>query len=175
MMSHRVERPPMPLGMDRNKAQECFADSFLLSAAGAAGCTAAKPGVDDDSIDWTLSSKLTRRPKLDVQMKSTIEDSGVGETIHYSLKRKNYDDLTLTLLSVPRILVLVILPREVADWLNLTPERLLLRKSAYWLSLTGFEPTDNAASVTVPIPRSNLFTPEVLTSIMQRLSKGETL
>ena len=77
------------LGMARTMQQECFADAFLRAVAAVAGCTVQKPEVDDDSVDWTLSCKLQpRRPKLDLQMKSTIRSDGDETHIRYSLKRK---------------------------------------------------------------------------------------
>lgn len=56
-----------------------------------------KPPVDHDSVDWTVVSRLPRRPKIDVQMKSHgMEDADEEDFIRYDLKRKNYDDLILT-------------------------------------------------------------------------------
>lgn len=157
------------LGMARTARQESFGDAFLIAIAGVAGCTIAKPAVDDDSIDWTLSCRLTR-PKMDVQMKTTVTDSGVGTSIRYALKKKNYDDLTLTV-HVPRILVLVTLPDDVEEWLKLTPDQLVLRRSAYWLSLARRPASDNTTSVTIDVPRENLLTPEALKRMMQTINE----
>jgi hypothetical protein len=60
MTAEGVTVPPS-LGMARTMQQERFADAFLLAVAAVAGCTYAKPEVDDDSIDWTLSRRLTPR------------------------------------------------------------------------------------------------------------------
>jgi hypothetical protein len=57
------------LGMARTAQQESFGDAFLMAVAGAAGCGISLRRPDDDSIDWTLSCRLSRRPKIDVQMK----------------------------------------------------------------------------------------------------------
>lgn len=62
--------------MDLNARQEQFGNAFLLAVAAAAGFAAAKSGTNNDSIDWTLSSRLRRRLKLDVQMMSTRTDGG---------------------------------------------------------------------------------------------------
>ena len=71
------------LGMARTARQEGFGDAFLLAVAVVAGCAVSRPRPDDDSIDWTLSCKLRRRPKLDVQMKTTSTDDGTGDVIRY--------------------------------------------------------------------------------------------
>jgi Domain of unknown function (DUF4365) len=153
--------------------QERFADAFLTSTAARAGCAAVRPDVDDDSVDWTLSCRLApRRPKLDVQMKSTTTAHARGGVIRYSLKRKNYDDLILTELTAPRILILVLLPADIARWMNLTVNRLVLRRCAYWLSLRGDPETENDAYVTVHVPTANLFDDRSLTDMMIRINNG---
>jgi hypothetical protein len=163
------EGPAYGFGLARGVRQERFGDAFLTAIASVAGCTMAKPAVDNDSIDWTLSCRLPLRPKIDVQMKTTTIDGGDPAFIRYPLKRKNYDDLTLEV-STPRILVLVVVPDHVEEWLALAPTQLVLRRSAHWLSLAGLPPSDNAASVTIDVPRQNLLTPEALQGMMQRIS-----
>lgn len=159
--------------MDLNARQEQFGNAFLLAVAAVAGFAAAKPGTDHDSIDWTLSSRLPRRPKLDIQMKSTRADDGQGPAIRFPLRRKNYDDLILTDVSCPRLLVLVLVPSDVAHWTAQTPEQLVLRRCGYWLSLAGLPPSDNESTVTVSVPRVNVLTAAALTGLMQRANDGE--
>jgi hypothetical protein len=163
------EGPARGFGLARSAQQERFGDAFLTAIASVAGCTMAKPAVDNDSIDWTLSCRLPLRPKIDVQMKTTTNDSGDPAFIRYALKKKNYDDLTLQV-STPRILVLVVVPDHVEEWLALAPTHLVLRRSAHWLSLAGLPPSDNAASVTIDVPRQNLLTPGALQGMMQRIN-----
>jgi hypothetical protein len=172
-MTERDAPVPRSLGMARTMQQERFADVFLLAVAAVAGCTVARPEVDDDSIDWTLSCRLTpRRPKLDVQMKSTIHAEGDETRIRYALNRKNYDDLILQEVAVPRILILVIVPANVAEWMYLSTEQLVLLRGAYWISLVGKPESNNDISVTVSVPRANLFTVEGLRGIMMRINEG---
>jgi hypothetical protein len=160
------------LGTARDAQQECFGDAFLIAVAGVAGCAVSPRRPDNDSIDWTLSCRLSRRPKLDVQMKTTINENGDRDAIHYPLKRKNYDDLIMVDLLSPRILVLVTLPRDIEEWFSLSRDQLLLRRCAYWLSLAGSPTSDNQYTVTVTVPRVNLFTPSALCSMMQRINEG---
>lgn len=167
---------PASLGLARSVQQERFADAFLLAVAASAGCSAAKPDVDHDSIDWTLACKLTpRRPKIDIQMKSTINNSGTGTHIHYALVRKNYDELITTEVLVPRLLVLVLLPDDPEAWLELTVDQLLLRHCAYWVSLNGLPPTENETSVTVRVPRNNVFDVASLQAIMNKINIGAAI
>lgn len=168
-MSNEV--PADGLGMTRTARQERFGDAFLMAIASAAGCTLAKPETDDDSVDWTLSCRLPRRPKIDVQMKTTSAvEFGSDPTVSYPLKKKNYVELTLTDLVVPRILVLVTVPGSIEQWLSLIPEQLVLRRAAYWISLAGYPPRNNTTSVTVDIPRENLLTPGAIERMMQKIN-----
>jgi hypothetical protein len=98
-----------------------------------------------------LSCRLApRRPKLDLQVKSTSDCTGTEAAIHYPLKRKNYDELILADLLTPRLLVLVVVPQDPPAWLTAAPEALVLRHCAYWVSLRGLPARDNETSVTRP-------------------------
>ena len=171
-----VERPLLPQPWTaRSHQQEQFSDAFLLAIAAAAGCSTSRPVPDNDSVDWTLSCRLSRRPRLDLQLKSTIFPNSASTDIRYRLKIKNYNDLILQDLIVPRILVLVTLPRKVENWLDLTPDDMVLRHSAYWVSLAGEPPIRNNNSRTVVIPKRNLLTQVTLRDIMRRINDGAPL
>lgn len=74
---------------------------------------------------------------------------------------------------VPRILVLVIVPSTISDWVTLTHDALVLRNSAYWVSLRGKNPSENAETETVGIPRSQHFDVTSLSTMMSRIGSGE--
>jgi hypothetical protein len=105
-------------------------------------------------------------------MKTWIGDDGTGEVIRYPLRRKNYDGLRLTDIVAPRLLVLVTLPRDIEEWLLLSPGQLVLRRCGFWLSLAGQPPTDNEATITVEVPRTNLLTVNALKDMMRRINEG---
>ena len=113
-----------PLRMDLNARKEQFSNAFVLAVAAVTGCSAAKPAPDIDSIDWTFSKVLPRRPRLDVQLKCTSNDDGRGDSIPFAPKRKNYDDLILVDLICPRILVPVVVPEQIDEWIQLTENEL---------------------------------------------------
>jgi hypothetical protein len=161
--------------MDLNTRKEQFSNAFLLALAAVAGCSAAKPSVDNDSIDWTISDRRTRRPKVDVQLKCTSDDDGSGPSITFAMKKKNYDDLTLTNLISPRVLVLVVVPERVDDWIALNQNELALRHRAFWMSLAGQPPSANETSVTIHVPRIQTLTVESLDELMARTDRGEQL
>lgn len=161
--------------MDLNAQKEQFSVAFVYAVSSIAGCSLSKPLPDDDSIDWTLAKRLSRRPRLDIQLKCTAGDDGSGDEVSFPLKRKNYDDLIVTDLISPRVLVLITVPTDIQDWMQCTPSELALRHRAHWVSLRGWPATTNTTSVTVNIPRKNVFDPSALNAIMDKINNGVVL
>ncbi len=153
--------------------KEKFSEAFLHAIAAGAGCASSKPCPDNDSIDWTLSCRLPRRPKIDIQLKCTSVPKLSQDCIRFPLKAKNFRELSLTDLAVPRLLVLVLVPSDVEDWLSFSPTQLTLRQCAFWLSLAGARRMSKNGSVA--IPEGNLFTSEVLRNLMRKVNNGEPL
>lgn len=163
--------------MDLNRRKEEFSNAFVQAVVSAAGYTLAKPSVDDDSVDWMIAaSKKTgefRSPRLELQLKSTSNVEIRNAVLPFPLKLKNYDELRPTNFLVPRILVVVLLPDNVDQWLELSEERLVLRHCAYWTSLRGREEVDNDYQVTVHLPEEQKFDVQSLSSIMSAISRGD--
>lgn len=160
--------------MDVSQQQEQFSNAYLHAVATVAGCTIATPGVDDDSIDFTISTKeFSTRPKLDVQIKCYIQDACIGSSgFSYPLKMKNYDDLRITDILVPRILVVVVVPRTVTDWLSHSDEQTLMKFCGYWASIRGKIDSANKRTVSVNLPQANRFTADSLRSLLQIVASG---
>jgi hypothetical protein len=53
-------------------------------------------------------------------------------------------------------------------------EALLLRRCAYWLSMSGM-PAIASESKVVHLPRTHVFSPEQLKAMLERISRGESL
>lgn len=134
---------------------------------------------DDSGIDATITvpGKINskRLPRFDVQIKSTSQDSLKDELIKYRLKAKNYNELREEDPFVPQLLIVVLLPADVDEWLSQTEESLCIKRCAYWLSLRGQPPLDDQATITIEIPRQNIFSPNALRTIMERIAAQEVL
>jgi hypothetical protein len=100
-----------------------------------------------------------------LQLKCSGRDLLGEEGIRFPLSIKNYDDLRTEDLLVPRILVVVLVPHQISDWLRHSEEEMALRHCGYWTSLRGLQPTQNVETVTLSVPRSQRFTPESLHQI----------
>jgi hypothetical protein len=140
-----------------------------------AGFTIYVPVVDDDSVDLGLAASgelgTIRSPKLDLQLKCTSHDAA-GETLPFPLSTKNYNELRAENVLVPRILVVVVVPQDLTDWLVHSEDNLLVRHCGYWVSLRGMPESENVTSVTVHVPRSNQFTVEAVTQMMNSVANG---
>lgn len=167
--------------MELNDRKEQFSFAYLHAVASVAGygIQGTWPAPDRNSIDLTVSGTgangTVKSPVMQVQLKCTATPVSNGTHISYPLKLKNYNDLRVggeTIMS-PYILLVVFVPGDaVESWLEQSEEMLAMKHCGYWLSLRDMEEVDNTSSVTVHLPRANLFTVDALSSIMQGISNG---
>lgn len=134
-------------------------------------------GIDAQVTAWgpfTGGSYLTE-VDIKVQLKATIaEPVDDGASLSYFLSGvRRYDDLRAETVEAVRILVVLFLPRESNDWLKHSAEELALRRCAYWVSLRGAPPTDNATGATVKVPKAQVLTPEALQGIAAMRARRE--
>ena len=162
--------------MDINQQKEQFSNVYLQAVTTVAGYSVYKPSVDDDSVDWGVCAKggtgPIRAPRLELQLKSTSSDIQDNHFIRYPLKLKNYDDLRMDNFAIPRILVVVLIPKTPEEWLTQSETKLCIRGCGYWISLRGEPKKPNTNSVNVTIPNTNQFTVSALQSIMEGISQG---
>jgi hypothetical protein len=111
--------------------------------------------------------------RLDIQAKATTLANVDPTQVRYDLRVKDYELLRDEAAGGPRLLVVLVLPREEAQWLAQSEEELLLRHCAYWSSLKGLGPTTNRKTVRVLLPRVNVFSVEALLDLMRRYKVGE--
>ena len=159
--------------MDLNIQKEQFSIAYLRAVAAVAGVKVLRTDVDDDSVDIGLERAGGCAPKLDIQLKCTAEPLPDSGDISFPLKLKNYNDLRRPTVA-PRWLVTLFVPTNCSEWLTIgtPPNEILLRRCAWWTSLAGQPVVDNTSSVTVRLPRANLFTPDAL---KVKLDEIETL
>ena len=157
--------------------------AYLHAVASRAGmsCRDGNRHEDNNGVDAILTAWLPFvnaetliEVDLKVQLKATItEPDKDADNFYYRLQGANqYNDLRSEVISIPRILVVLFLPREPADWLNHTPDQLALRRCAYWQSLRG-APEIAAASAVIPLPKNQSFSPDGLIDLAGRLSRHD--
>jgi hypothetical protein len=155
--------------------------AYLHAIAAKASFAVDIPHIDNDSIDAIISAKgklvndsIKHSPRIQVQLKATINTRINNGEISYPLPIKNYDDLRVDT-AVPRLLVLLVLPEHEIDWLVHHPEKLIFQKCAYYLNLKGQPEKIGIDKPTIYIPTSNMLTPVSLRDLMIKASKLQDL
>lgn len=169
---------------DIDGRKEQFSRAYVHAVATVCGYLLAYRSADKDSIDLSVEAHdrsfgntlvvEAGAPRLDLQLKCTSRSLIKGDTLHYPLSIKNYDDLRRPAWS-PRLLVVVVVPDDVERWMTCSPQELVLHGAGYYRSLRDARSVSNTTSVTVEVPLANPFNVESLQSIMQSAAKREAV
>ncbi|MBY5330948.1 DUF4365 domain-containing protein [Rhizobium leguminosarum] len=151
--------------------EEALSLAYVHAVAAAAGYVIALRTFDRDGIDVTIEAGGGFRPKIDAQVKATINLSESGEVLKFPLKRRNYDHLIIPT-QTPRILIVMHLPSDQLDWVKVDIEALVLKNCAYWVCLTGAPETQNGAQITVDVPIANKFDVRGLVGLLEMSRTG---
>ena len=154
-----------------NTKKERFSLAYIHAVAARAGYVLFEPKIDVDSVDGVLMSTTGKRPKIDFQAKATSQSILQREALIFPLPLKNFNDLRAETIN-PRVLIVVVLPDDEAEWLLQDEDQMILRHCGYWVSLRGAIETTNATSVSVRLPRSQIFEPTQLQGMMLRAATG---
>lgn len=153
---------------------EQFSFAYVRAVAAHADCAVTDNHYPDiNSKDGTISADWgRRRPKIDFQAKATSQDVLRDGAVRFRLPIGDYDNLRRRD-TVPHILIVLLMPKDEADWLNQTSEELAMRRCAYWMSLEGMSKSPNVSTVTVHVPVSQTFDSAQLRDMMNRVDRGE--
>lgn len=166
--------------MTREHRQEALCRAYVQAVAALAGVGISRPE-PDYGIDLSLrnieqrgSRRLDSRLQLDLQLRSTTRANVAETTVSYDLDVKTYDFLREKSF-IHSLLVVLVLPDDEALWLSQSPDELIVRHCAYWISLRGIEPVKATSSVRITIPRVQVFSVQAVRAIMDHLQRGEEL
>ena len=160
--------------MDLNTQKSRFSLSYIEAVASHAGFQVEEVRVDFDSVDGTLKADFGKRPRIEFQAKATARDVVRESNVHFPLSVKNYDDLRLEAIN-PRILIVLVMPESIDEWINQSDEELCLPYCAYWVSLNGRPASSNQDTITVYLPLVNVFDSAQLTRMMQSTERTGAL
>ena len=160
--------------MDLNTQKSRFSLSYIEAVASHAGFQVEEVRVDFDSVDGTLKADFGKRPRIEFQAKATARDVVRESNVHFPLSVKNYDDLRLEAIN-PRILIVLVMPESIDEWISQSDEELCLRYCAYWVSLNGRPASSNQDTITVYLPLVNVFDSAQLTRMMQSTERTGAL
>ncbi|MCX4806286.1 DUF4365 domain-containing protein [Streptomyces sp. NBC_01214] len=158
--------------MEHNNHQGWYGETFVAAIAAAAGFQVAVP-YPDIGKDLILG-RDHEEPELDVQIAlqvkthrvESIPDAVTGFKITLSVSQfKRLRGKR----QVPVYLVVVLVPKDPADYIRTDEDALVLRRCAYWVSLEHHVPAQaGRESVTVTVPRDNLLTVDALHEFFAR-------
>jgi len=167
--------------LTRSHRQEALSRAYIHAIAGSCGLSCSFRDFDY-GIDMTLHEIKQRDAqyfetgfRIDIQAKSCAAPLAADGPIVYDLGVWSYEILRESPATLPRLLVLLILPSDELDWTAHSEDGLLLRKCAYWMSLRGMPETSNVATVRLTIPRANVFSAPALRELMNKVRAGEPL
>jgi hypothetical protein len=167
--------------LTENDIKEELSFAFVHAVAARAGFSCEIVRKDRDSVDMHIFARGQLHPAstfvspaLAVQAKASVIEPLPEDTFDFRLKMKNYDDLRRRSL-IPRVLVVLVLPRDPAAWLSLSAEELVLRRCAFWRSLLGAPASTHETYQDVRVSRAHPFTGEALHALMVRVSRQEDL
>lgn len=165
------------------EAELSYAYLHAVAAAAGASCSYSSRLPDNRGVDAQLTAwapfangGLRTEVDLKVQLKATVAaPTDTGTHLSYKLRDiAHYDDLRKKgAYAVPRILVVLYLPKDKSEWVSSSSDVLSLKRSAYWVNLAGAEKSANTSGVTVYLPKSQLLSPGGLKSLFSILSHGD--
>lgn len=152
--------------------EELLSKAYAHAVAAGPGYVTAEYELDRDGVDLRIQAGGAMRPALDLQLKATVNLRDIDDDfVTFPLRRRNYGLLRIET-QTPRLLVVLDLPEDPLQWMTVTVDELVIRRRAYWLNLLGWCETDNETSVTVPIPKQNLFDVDGLKALMEQSRTG---
>lgn len=164
--------------MDQNAQKEEFSLGYIRILASVCGYVfdiASRQednylGIDVKIID-SVSSVTNEPPRFTIQAKCTTSKYLIdrGDFYTYTLKINNYKHLIKKTID-PFILVITIVPEGIDNWISIDDIKgeTLLKSCSYWISLKGEKEIPTQSTVTIKIPKQNLFTTDVMKMLMQK-------
>jgi hypothetical protein len=113
---------------------------------------------------------------FDFQSKTTTDWTMDGQYIVYDLEAKTFNDLAFRAGTgaFPFLLILLCLPKDENGWLDVSSDKFILQKCAFWAKLDGTI-TSNGATKRIRIPVANVFTPAAVETILNDIVTGAML
>jgi hypothetical protein len=163
--------------MDPNHRKDHFSRAVARAIAAAAGVGATVPEYDQNSRDVLFTADDTADApgaELQAQLKCTSGADLSSDAFSFDLEVKDYNRLRKSAAYIPRILVVVVVPDDPADWIVATsPQEIALKRCAYWRSLVGESETTNTSTIAVKMRTADVFDVRALLDNLK--PPGETL
>ncbi|MFD7656936.1 DUF4365 domain-containing protein [Actinosynnema sp. NPDC059797] len=159
-------------------SMEILQIGYLHAVAAAARCSIATP-IPDKKLDWLVTHQSTAHTggddevtlKVALKATKTIPSNPKGGSFGFTLKNGHLEYLNYFEPTVNRILVVMLLPQKIDDWIRASGDYLELRHCCYWVNLAG-EKITGKERTTVRVPTDQVFDDQALCAIMERIGSG---
>lgn len=150
--------------------QEWFSAGVVTAVASAAGLVPQVMPIDANKIDMqvqTWGPFEGRMRVIGLQLKSTHRPqfSRDRSFLSYSLDRADYEQLRAPG-SIPRFLVVVVVPRPTAPWVRVRSNIVALGAAAWWCAITDPTPISTDTK-TIRVPTENRLDAPALLNLMR--------
>lgn len=150
--------------LDENERKELFSYAYVRAVCASSGLAVDKPTTDLDSRDIRIYCRGAAELYAQVKCTENLEDG--GSHFSFALPASDYNNLRQRTVA-PTVLIVVHVPSDPAEWVGQSAQELALRRCAYWVSLSGAPETENTASVTVRLPKNQMFSREAPWAILR--------
>jgi Domain of unknown function (DUF4365) len=164
------------------KAELSYAYLHAVAARASFGCEYAGRHSDNAGIDAYLRIKERLAPDsvhtnfaVEVQLKSTskLPVLEAGRYSYWLDEIERYDELRERSGPMPKLLAVLFLPENPAQWLEQSEDALIGRRCVYWVSLWDAPASTNKSGQTVYLPKANVLSVQGLREVARRLSRDE--
>lgn len=171
------ELPARILRGDFNPTEqmEAFQRAYLDAILAAAGCILYSSSTDD-GIDAIIKHRSSEHLNdvdhfLQIQLKasSTLDPGDVG-TVKAQFRKERFELFAAQNPTIPKIVVIMVQPPLIDDWMRASHKRLALRHCSYWVNIAG--QTTDVGRPYVYAPRTQIFDDRGLCEIMARVGQG---
>lgn len=169
------------------RKKESLSRAYVRAIAAKVGASVSETD-HDFGIDLTLKQIITRTKTtgdgnryiengaaVDIQIKCSENITVTATEVSHVLEAESFNDLVDPNVNTPRILVVLKVPNDEAEWLTQSSEELVIRNCAYWVSLKGQPATKNTDNKTIKIPAAQKFTPEAILGFFEKIKTGDDL
>lgn len=164
----------MPIPSSHMKERLHLAYVNAVASRAGAKCTKPDPDYGDDVIIQEVrqlpNGKFTDSGFLfHCQLKASTTCEVRDDVIVYDMEVDSYNKM-IEWEGGYYILILFVMPEDELEWLHLDEDRFLLKKCCYWQEING-EISRNRKSQRIFIPRSQLFTPETVRVLLDKVRR----
>jgi len=164
--------------------QEGFNRAFLYALAAGAGLNVSMNRAWDYKVDGTFSEVAYQNGtmfetgfSLDFQLKASINWRYEQQTVKYDLDASEYNDLarrrgSRRQAATAKILILLCLPPNLRDNLDVSPVQMSLRRACYWFMPETEQGTQNTSKIRISLPCTNLVTHKTLKNLVDDVREG---